>query len=477
MKKISKKYRPNIVLVVARGEAVRNFLYSDTLPILCQHARVTLLTVLHDEKFIERFGSIVDQIIPLKDFEEHRIVRILREIIAMAHYRWIWTEKVKNKWDLLDHQAKTTRQKLRNKIYKFLAYLFANRLSLNLLAFLEYHLSLWLKPTDEFKTLFATDKPDLVFNCSHIHAPLGEMPIRVAHKMGIRTATFIFSWDNLSSRGRILPPYDDYLVWHQGMRDELLQRYKFIKPEQVHITGTPQFDYHFKPKYHLTYEELAEKIGLDPARPFILYTTGMDRDFPEEVNHVKTVIDILHKIEGDKRPQLVVRTYVKGNSPEMEALAEAMKANPDVIFPPVLWEPTWFMPKYEDLAIYTSLLKHCLFGINPASTVSLELMMFGKPVINIGFDPPSSDLPDCLRWKRHIDFDHYQPVAHSGAVRVAYSVDAMRTNIDDYLRQGNLIMDQQVKFLRTTFDDTLDGSSGKRVADVLLKISKEVKVI
>ena len=102
----------------------------------------------------------------------------------------------------------------------------------------------------------------------------------------------------------------------------------------------------------------------------------MERDFPQEVDHVKTVISILQGIEESKRPQLIVRTYVKGNSPEMEALAATMENDPDVFFPEVLWEPTWFMPQYEDLAIYTSLLKHCLFGINPASTVSLELMMF-----------------------------------------------------------------------------------------------------
>ena len=462
--------KPHIVLIVARGEAVRNFLYSDTLTILSREARVTLLSAIHDEKFIQRFGPLVERIIPLPELKEKWIVKFLREMIDMVHYRWIWTEKVKNKWELLDSEARTPRQKLRVKLFKAFARLFASRAGLNFLAFWEYHLSVLLNPTAFFKETFNELKPDLVFNCSHIHAPRGEMPARVAHQMGIKTATFIFSWDNLSSRGRILPPYDHFLVWHEGMRAELLNLYHFIKPAQVHITGTPQFDYHFKPEYQLTRDQLAEHIGFDPNRPFVLYTTGMERDFPGEVGHVRMVIDLLKEFEPSIRPQLVVRTYVKGNSPEMEALARS--ETPDVFFPPVLWDPNWFMPQEQDLAIYSSLLKQCLFGVNPASTVSLELMMYGKAVMNLGFDPPGTELPKPLRWQRHIGFDHYQLVVAGGGVRVAYSVDDMRSIIREYMYDGNTLPDEQQQFLDGFFGPTLDGNSGKRVAETILRLAQ-----
>jgi len=463
-------HKPHIVLVVARGEAVRNFLYSDTLKQLSSFARVTLLSVFSDEKFISRFGPFVDSIIPLAQYKENRLVRVLRELIAMAHYRWIWTVKVQNKWEILNYQAKSFRSRLRLWVYRSVAWLFANRSGLNFLAFLEYHLSILLNPTRDFHNLFQQLKPDLVFNCSHIHAPRGELPVRVAHQMGIKTATFIFSWDNLSSRGRILPPYDHFLVWHKGMQQELLALYHFIKPSQVHITGTPQFDYHFKPKYQLSREVLASKIGFDPSRPFVLYTSGMASDFPEEVYHVRTVMDILKEVPKSNRPQLVVRTYAKGNSPEMEELA--LQAHEDVFFPPILWDPVWFLPQEEDLSIYSSLLTNCLFGINPASTVSLELMMFNKSVMNIGFDPPGSDLPHCFRWKRHIEYEHYRKVAESGGVRVAYSVDEMRQIIYSYLSGNNLLYSPQQEFLKQTFADTLDGRSGMRVADTLLRLAQ-----
>ena len=49
-----KNLKPHILIIIARGEAVRNFLYSETLPALREKARVTLLSALNDEAFLAR---------------------------------------------------------------------------------------------------------------------------------------------------------------------------------------------------------------------------------------------------------------------------------------------------------------------------------------------------------------------------------------------------------------------------------------
>src|SRR5205085_5192990 len=142
---------------------------------------------------------------------------------------------------------------------------------LELLTDVERGIEWRLRPNDRFTRLFAELRPDLVFNCSHIHGPAGDLPLSAAHRMGIPTAGFIFSWDNLTSRSRIFVPYDYFLVWHEPMRRQLLGLYLRLDPTRVHVTGTPQFDYHFQPQYRLSREELAARVGFDPARPFVLY--------------------------------------------------------------------------------------------------------------------------------------------------------------------------------------------------------------
>lgn len=468
------KNKPHIVMVLPRGEAVRNLLYSDTLPVLSEDAQVTLLSVIYDEKFISRFEAFTKRTIALNQYKEKRIVRYFQNLVHDTHFRWLWSEVAKNRWQTSDYLAshKGISAKIRWDIWKVLVYLFANRRTLEFLTKFENELGYILRPTDYFDRLFKELKPDLIFNGSqfYIEGHSGGIPDRVARKLGIPTVVFIFSWDNLTSRSRILESYDYYLVWNEKMRNQMLSIYSSIRPERVLITGTPQFDFHFKPEFCLERDELCKRIGIDPNRPFILYTTGLDRHFPEEYRTVEYVAKLLREIDIAPRPQLVVRTYVKGVSPEMKALAE--QGLPDTVFPPILWEEKWFTPMYEDLFIYTSLLHHCCMGINPASTVSLELMIHDKPIINLGIDPPGSNLPHHLRWVRHIDFDHFRPVAESGAVMVARSEKDLKDMLIRGLTQPELDRKKRQNFLKDMFGGVLDGNAGKRVAETLIKIGR-----
>ena len=43
----------------------------------------------------------------------------------------------------------------------------------------------------------------------------------------------LFSWDNLTSRSRIFVPYDYYLVWHEGMRQQFLDIYRHVSPDTL----------------------------------------------------------------------------------------------------------------------------------------------------------------------------------------------------------------------------------------------------
>ena len=98
--------RPHIVLVVARGEAVRNFLYSDTLPVLAESARVTLLSLVDHGEVVESVRPYVENIIPLRQYRENPLVVYFRQVLHTAHYRWLWSEAVKYYWGRHDARVK-----------------------------------------------------------------------------------------------------------------------------------------------------------------------------------------------------------------------------------------------------------------------------------------------------------------------------------------------------------------------------------
>lgn len=461
--------KPHIVLVVARGEAVRNFLYSDTLPALSEKARVTLLSRVDHGEVIQRAQPYVDRVIPLAEYPEVRLVVAHRNTLHYAHLRWLWSEAAKYYWGQNQARTRSLPGRLRWAWNRSMAGLLAHPPILEWMTRLDEFLSWKLRPTRQLDQIFTELQPDLVFNCSHIHGPHADLPMRIAYRLGFPTAAFIFSWDNLTSRSRIFVPYDYYLMWNEEMKALLLAQYPFLDARQVLVTGTPQFDFHFKPEFLLTRQELCARLGLDASRPFILYSTGMDTDFPHEHKFVEAVIHYLKNAPLQPRPQLVVRTYIKGTSPEMQALAE--RREPDVVFPPILWDKQWIMPLHEDLSIYTSLLHHASLGINAASTVSLELMMLDKPVINIGMEPPGSSLPHYTRFSRHVEYEHYRPVVLSGGVMVARSMEELRRMLQQGLQHPQEGREARRRFIRQMFGDRLDGRSGWRVAESLIELA------
>lgn len=461
--------KPTIVIIIPRGEAIRNVIYTETLPILSQKARITLLSVVTDEKFVALAQPYVERTLPIREERETKLVRNFRALLYETHFRWINSGVAQYNRQLNELKAKTFLQKLRLWATRAAVRPLANRPTLVALSQWEQRWSYRYRPTKEFDRLFAEIKPDLVYNASHIHGVnSGGIAIRVAKEMGIPTAGFVFSWDNLTSRSRIFEPYDTFLMWNEGMKRQLMGQYPYLRDEQVMVTGTPQFDFHFQPRFWLSREELCQRIGVDPSRPFVLYTTAVGPFFPEEYRTVQLVIALLKKIDLPQKPQLVVRIYPKAPDPMMLQLAE--QKIPDVIFPPMLWDLQWFTPSVEDQPIYTSLLRECALGINAASTVSLELMMHNKPVINLGFDPPGSQLPHALRYSKHITFDHYRPVAESGGVRVAWSAEEMGQHLFSAWQHPEVSSQHQQAFLQQMFGKTLDGRSGERVAKALLKI-------
>lgn len=464
--------KPHIVMVVARGEAVRNFIFSATLRTLSQSARVTLLSLVEHGEVMEQARPYVERILPLKTYRYPSFVPFFHDVINTAHYSWMWTEAAKYYWGKHNKRVKgKPREAIKLFFVRLFSIPFTNRPMLKLGTRIDRWLQWTFRPTREMDETLRSLQPDLVFNCSHIHGHHADFPLRVAQGLGFRTAAFLFSWDNLTSRGRIMVPFDHFLVWTEGIKKKFFQIYPDVAPNRVTVTGTPQFDFHFDPRFHLTREELCRRVGLDPSRCFILYTTGMNPDFAEEHRTVRAVIDYLQTMDPASRPQLLVRTYIKGNSPEMLALAEEMRGHPDVVFPPILWDKQWIMPLPEDLYIYTNLLRHCAMGINGASTVTLELMMMGKPVVNLGLEPPGSALPHYMRFSRHIDYEHYRPVAASGGAMIARSLDDLYAMIQRGLSQPEADSASQKQFLQSFFGDTLDGKSGVRVAEELLRLA------
>jgi hypothetical protein len=458
----------SIAVVVPRGEVVRNFVHSGTLDFIAEKAEVSLVSVDLDDSINQELTEKFGEIHPLIEYQERWLVRFEREILDAAHNRWLWSPAAQSRARLRDLEAVSVKQKFVHNAKKIISRPLANRAGLRALSKLERLSSRALKTTDEYINLWSKMRPSLVFNGSHVHSRVAIQAVQAANWLKIPTATFIFSWDNLTSQGRVILPYDYFLVWNEQLKKQLLEMYQWIRPEQVFVTGTPQFDFHFQPKFYQSREDFCAEIGAEAARPIVLYTTGMANHMPGEPELVEQIADLIAEIGGgNDAPQLMVRVYPKDLTGRFESLKARRK---DIIFPTIAWEKSWLTPRYEDSFALVNALRHCALGINVASTVSLELCMFDKPIINVGYNPPNVS-EEKLRYADYYEFDHYRPLVKSGAVELAKSTDEMRELIQQNLNLPERRQKERRDLMQTMFGDTLDGKSAHRVAQVLLQIA------
>jgi hypothetical protein len=410
----------NLLIILPRGESIRNFVYSGIIAQLRKEYTITLVAVKPNESIWNLLKENSDELIELKDSKFRYWYGLFYEIYDLAHNRYVWSEAAKVRWEMRDTESKTLYSKLVRFIKKGFALLLSNQASMKMLEKVDSNLAsrdASVKPWIEY---LKEKKIDLVFNTSHSHARNALPIVYAANKLKLKTATFLFSWDNLTSQGRVIPRYNNYFAWNTKIKEDFHRIYPHLKKDSVMVTGTPQFIGHFQEDKHLSLEDLKQKLGLKPEESYFLYSSGMSHHMPFEPYVVGRIADMIKSIGPQYR--LVVRTYAK----DRYDVFDALKAErPDIIFPEVKWEKSFQTPLPEDQIFFSSLLKHCIGGINVASTISLELCMFDKPAINVGYNPPNKDIYP-YNYTRFYAFDHYKPIVDSGAVQVAANEDEMK---------------------------------------------------
>ena len=92
-----------------------------------------------------------------------------------------------------------------------------------------------------------------------------------ARSLGIRTVLPVGSWDHLSSKALLRSVPDRVVVWNPMQRQEAIELHG-LPEERVVVTGAQCYDQWFERQPARSYQEFCARVGLDPARPFVLYT-------------------------------------------------------------------------------------------------------------------------------------------------------------------------------------------------------------
>jgi hypothetical protein len=409
-----------IGLVIADGVGYRNFIMSEFIhELIKEYDEVIiysgLIKNIYDKEILEKITFY-----ELDIYKESMVSWFFRKLKEVAHMRrHISFFGIKTSYNNgRVSKIKTKRQFLIKLIY-FITKIFCSENNIRLYEKLQFKSFKKENIYKKYLNILEKDNPDVLF-FTH-QRPYNLAPLlAVSKELKIKASSFIFSWDNLASKGRMLGEFDCYMVWSQLMKEELSYFYPNTIKENIHVVGTPQFEPYVMPKYDISKEKLFLVLGMDIHKKTIYYSCGDVSTSKLDPFYIEKIAEFIN----DKK--IVDVNFVVRTSPaeDESRFVELKKKYPTIMWNFPNWEltrtnhtETWSqrVPSVEDLKTLKGLLKYTDVNIHMCSTMSLDFMLFDKPVINAVYGNKENGLYDD---QKYLNYVHFDKVVKSKAVTV-----------------------------------------------------------
>lgn len=452
----------NIGIVVTDGVGYRNFILSEfPEAVRKKFGKVVIYSCLPQSAYPEHIAESFS-IVELQILREGRWTAFLRKVKEVSHLR----NHIKGNFGIADNlkthwNPRFSKSGLRVRLAFLLSYLFHSEK--NILCWTKWQMfSLRHHPiTQNYRWLLQQHQPALLF-FTHQRPPFVAPMIEAARQCKIRTAAFIFSWDNLASKGRMAGNFDEYIVWSRLMKDELLQFYPSVKAEQVHVGGTPQFEPYVMDSYKTPESDFYARFQIDSLRPTLCFSCGDISTSKNDEGYITEIANAVLSQELCQEVNFIVRTSPAEAPDRFYALREQ--------FPFIKWNyPNWIyareghpepwtqrIPTPEDVKDLRALLEYADININMCSTMSLDFMQFDKPVINPVFGNGDNG------WyndQRFLKYAHYERVANSGAATIVKNREELIAALNEALEYPEKASAQRKKLLTLQIGKPLKGTS------------------
>jgi len=455
-----------IGVVIADGVGFRNFIMSDFINQLEDSFDEI---IIYSGLPIAVFKDLDSNKIKLRELEIYKESKkswVYRKLKEVAHMKLhISFFGIKCSYNNGNPKKINSKRTLLTKIVYLLANVFHSERNIVFFEKLQYKSFSKSIIFNSYKKMLKDDAPKHLF-FTH-QRPFNIAPLLGAAKLNnISSSSFIFSWDNLASKGRMLGEFDYYLVWSELMKEELLYFYPKTGLNKVLVVGTPQFEPYVMDKYKVDKESFYKRLDLDINKKIIYYSCGDVSTSRLDPLYIETIAKAI------KENKILDSNFIVRTSPaEDETRFVDLKKD----FPSIIWNfPDWKLtrenhtetwsqrvPAIQDLKDLRGLLSYSDVNINMCSTMSLDIMIFDKPVINSVFGNKNNGL---YNDQKYLNYVHYDKVVNSGAVVVAKNEEELVSAINVELETPQIRANNRKELLKLEIGKPLQGTSKRIVA-------------
>ncbi len=454
----------NVLLLSTSLLVDRVFRYTGVVDRLLREANVEIWTAspesLDETAFRSKRNLTVRSFPDVRPFRElrHNFVRRLNE------YVWDFRFRPPSRMSMMRHRRDVQASLLMLGLKLPARLLAALRLERPFESRLERSLTSYSR-SDEALARLKSSKPDAIVLTGPFQF---EQPavFSAAKALGIQVLAYIPSWDNISTKNRMVFNYDGYIVWNERAKCELRQFYPQTAQRPVYVIGAPQFDAVRREEFHVSREEFCASQGLDPALPIIVYAVGS----PNFLKEHHGALHLAERIASGElgNVQLLVRPHPIHDNAEMRDLFAPFEPRVVLQQSPNAGKGVGERSQDESqMREWINTFRHADVVVNLSSTVTIDAAIFDRPVVNLDFDPQPGQPDQQLIKEINHEWTHFKPIAESGGVYLVNDFNEMVEAIKIYLVKPELHREERRWMVEHVCGYT-DGKCGERMAEGIL---------
>lgn len=457
--------KPKILVLTSSLLTDRMFFYSGFLDELAEQGQVEIWATSYTNPQYRQMwdgkkGVRVAEFPPVSEFP-----RPLNYLRRLNEFIWDARLKLENRASMERHRRQR-RGAVEKKILRPLAGLLAR---LKLEQFFENRLESRLISYERSRTAFEVlkaEKPDVVLVSGPFQFRQPAV-MAAAKRLNIPVLCAIPSWDNLSTKNRLVFKYDGYFVWSEESRRQLLEYYPSARNTPVFVTGAPQFDVFFQSVFYQSREEFCLSQNLNPQLPLIVYALGS----PNFLQEYHGAVHLAERLADGEfgNVQMLVRPHPLFDKGELMSAFERFA--PFVRLQQTVSPEEQTSTRSQDarqITEWVNTFRYADVVVNLSSTVTVDAAIFDRPVINLDFDPqPEQPDQELIKEINH-QWVHFKPVAESGGVRLVNNFAELTRAVNEYLQNPQTDRERR-RWIVEYVCGYADGQCGRRMADAVME--------
>jgi hypothetical protein len=386
---------PTIAIALPNAVTIRDVVHTGTLRELLsiEGARIHIYTQNPDmPEFAALAASGQVELKPLPEPAPGKLEGLLRHIYPLLYYdRFVYLQKV-----LQDRPSRIVLARALSLVRRTLG----NRRAVRWFG------KLLLAAVPKDRPPVIEGRPDLVIGTRSLVASLEFPFICEAVERGLPLMTVASSWDNFTTKGFLPFPVEKTVVWNRKMADELVDLFG-VDEDEIVVAGYPRQALLRDTGAFTDPARYLEHIGMSGYGRFVLYSASygeLTRTRPDETPREFILLrqvaeQLLPTLPDDTCLVIRLHPYSRDDDERffdgMERVRVFVPGRSDRYVERVMGESD-----EQHLAAQIGLAA-CV--VSMASTITIDALSVGKPVLNVAFEPDGTGDAIC----RFYEYNHF----------------------------------------------------------------------